>query len=98
MVPDPLWWFRTCEAFGATRGHDFARRFTDFFGGRAAGHTYIIGLWQSGLHSLRAGESRNGRSRRGCPEGQPSARSRRCGRAGRRRTRFTFFRPDPEGY
>lgn len=56
MIPDHLWWFRTCEAFGAARGHDFARRFTDFFGGRAAGHTYIIGVWQSGLHSLRAGE------------------------------------------
>jgi hypothetical protein len=56
LVPDHLWWFRTCEAFGAAKGHDFARRFTDFFGGRAAGHTYIIGVWQSGLHSLRAGE------------------------------------------
>lgn len=55
-VAEPLWWFRTCEAFGARRGQDFARRFTDFFGGRAAGHTYIIGGWQSGLHSLRAGE------------------------------------------
>ncbi len=56
LAPDHLWWFRTCEAFGAERGQDFARRFTDFFGGRAAGHTYIIGAWQSGLHSLRAGE------------------------------------------
>ncbi|WAS96932.1 hypothetical protein [Nannocystis punicea] len=56
MVPEHLWWFRTCEAFGAVRGQEFARRFTDFFGGRAAGHTYIIGIWQSGLHSLRAGE------------------------------------------
>lgn len=56
LVPDHLWWFRTCEAFGAEPGQDFARRFTDFFGGRAAGHTYIIGLWQSGLHSLRAGD------------------------------------------
>jgi hypothetical protein len=56
LVPDHLWWFRTCEAFGAVRGQEFARRFTDFFGGRAAGHTYIIGLWQSGLHTLRAGD------------------------------------------
>jgi hypothetical protein len=56
LAPDALVWFRTCETFGAARGQEFARRFTDFFGGRAAGHTYIIGLWQSGLHTLRAGD------------------------------------------
>lgn len=54
--PEALWWFRTCETFGAAPGHDWARRLTDFLGCRAAGHTYIIGVWQSGLHSLRPGE------------------------------------------
>jgi hypothetical protein len=54
--PEALLWFRTCEAFGAAPGHDWARRVTDFLGCRAAGHTYIIGVWQSGLHSLRPGE------------------------------------------
>lgn len=53
--PEALWWFRTCETFGAAPGHDWARRLTDFLGCRAAGHTYIIGGWQSGLHSLRPG-------------------------------------------
>jgi hypothetical protein len=52
-----LWWFRTCETFGADRGHHFARACTQFFGCRAAGHTYIIAAWQSGLHSLAPGES-----------------------------------------
>jgi hypothetical protein len=58
LVPggDALWWFRTCETFGDEEGHAFARAWTRFFGCRAAGHTYVIGPWQSGLHSLRAGE------------------------------------------
>jgi hypothetical protein len=51
-----LWWFRTCETFGARAGHRFAGAFSDFLGCRAAGHTYIIGHWQSGLHSLGPGE------------------------------------------
>lgn len=56
MTPESLWWFRTCETFGGTIGHEFARRWTDFFGCPAAGHTYIIGPLQSGLHALRPGE------------------------------------------
>jgi hypothetical protein len=54
--PDALWWFRTCSTFRGTQGHDFARRWTRFFGSRAAGHTRVIGPLQGGLHSLRAGE------------------------------------------
>jgi hypothetical protein len=50
-----LFWFRCCETFGAQLGHDFARAWTDFFGCRAAGHTFIIGFYQSGLHSLAPG-------------------------------------------
>jgi hypothetical protein len=49
---DSLWWFRTCETFGADTGLAFARAWTRFFGCRAAGHTPIIGVWQSGLHCL----------------------------------------------
>jgi hypothetical protein len=50
-----LWWFRTCETFGTTAGHDFARAWTRYFGCRAAGHTHVIGFWQSGLHALLPG-------------------------------------------
>lgn len=71
LAPDPLWWLRTCEAFGAGPGQDFARRFTDFFGGRAAGHTFIIGLWQSGLHCLRAGEAPTWPVTEGLAQGTP---------------------------
>lgn len=53
--PDALVWWRTCSAFGGRRGHAFAAAVADFFGCRAAGHTYVIGPWQSGLHSLAAG-------------------------------------------
>jgi hypothetical protein len=57
LTPDALWWFRTCETFGTRAGHTFATEWTRFFGARAAGHTYVIGPWQSGLHSLRPGEA-----------------------------------------
>lgn len=54
--PDALWWFRCCDVFGTELGHDFARRWTRFFGCRAAGHTHQIMFFQSGLHMLRPGE------------------------------------------
>lgn len=68
---DALLWFRTCETFGATGGLSFARTMTDFFGCRAAGHTYIIGPWQSGLHSLRPGETPRWSAHEGLVEGTP---------------------------
>jgi hypothetical protein len=49
---DALWWFRSCDVFGTQVGHDFARKWTRFFGCRAAGHTYTINVLQSGLHVL----------------------------------------------
>src|SRR6185295_12580281 len=55
LAPGALVWFRSCETFGATAGHDFACGLTDFLGCAAAGHTFIIGYWQSGLHRLEPG-------------------------------------------
>lgn len=55
LAPDALLWFRTCETFGARAGIDFAERLADFLGCRVAGHTYIIGFHQSGLHGLAPG-------------------------------------------
>lgn len=52
-----LWWFRTCSTFGTAKGQAFAQAWTNFLGCRAAGHTFIIGLHQSGLHSLGPGET-----------------------------------------
>jgi len=65
------WWFRTCETFGATAGQDFARAWTDFFGCRAAGHTFIIGYWQSGLHSLAPGAAPTWSADEGLASGTP---------------------------
>ena len=55
LAPGALVWFRTCETFGARRGHDFAQRLADYLGARVAGHTYVIGFHQSGLHGLAPG-------------------------------------------
>ena len=49
-------WFRTCETLGGHAGHDFALGLSRFFEVPIAGHTHVIGFWQSGLHSLRPGE------------------------------------------
>lgn len=72
LVPggEALWWFRTCETFGTARGHAFARAWTRFFGCRAAGHTYVIGPWQSGLHSLAPGEEPSWPVKEGLPPGE----------------------------
>lgn len=66
-----LWWFRTCETFGARPGQRFARALADFLGCRTAGHTYIISHWQSGLHSLRPGEEPSWPDDEGLREGTP---------------------------
>jgi hypothetical protein len=73
LTPDgsALWWFRTCETFGAQRGHDFARAWTSFFGCPAAGHTYIIHAWQSGLHRLAPGAQPDWSDREGLAAGTP---------------------------
>jgi hypothetical protein len=55
LAPDALVWLRTCETFGARAGLEFAERFADFFGARVAGHTYVIELFQSGLHVIAPG-------------------------------------------
>lgn len=55
LVPDALLWFRTCETLGARAGQDFAAALADATGARVAGHTYVIGFFQSGLHCARPG-------------------------------------------
>jgi hypothetical protein len=72
LAPDALFWFRTCETFGAGRGVDFAQRWTDFLGARAAGHTHVIGLWQSGLHGLGPGRAPDWSAAEGLAEGTPA--------------------------
>jgi len=56
LTSDALLWFRTCETLGARAGRDFAAALGDATGARVAGHTFVIGFYQSGLHCLRPGE------------------------------------------
>lgn len=66
---DGLWWFRTCETFGGAAGHRFARSWADTLGCRVAAHTFVIGAVQSGLHSLRPGETPTWSDTEGIAEG-----------------------------
>jgi hypothetical protein len=54
--PDALFWLRCCSAFGHT-GRSFAQDLAARLGCKVAGHTHIIGFFQSGTHSLRPGEA-----------------------------------------
>jgi hypothetical protein len=73
LAPDALVWFRTCEAFGASAGHDFAVRIADRLGARVAGHTFVIGAVQSGLHGLLPGHAPDWPADEGLAEGTPTA-------------------------
>jgi hypothetical protein len=66
---DALLWFRTCETFGADVGLDFAARLSDHLGARVAGHTFVIGVAQSGLHGLRPGTRPDWSATEGLAEG-----------------------------
>ena len=76
LVPDgqALWWFRTCETFGTRAGQDFARAWTRFLGCRAASHTYVINILQSGLSVLAPGEEPSWSEDEGVMPGAPRAR------------------------
>ena len=69
LAPGALVWFRTCSTLGATRGADFAARLADFLGARVAGHTFIIGYHQSGLHGLSPGTRPDWAPEEGLDEG-----------------------------
>lgn len=73
LADSALFWFRTCETFGALRGHSFASAFTEELGCSVAGHTYIIGPWQSGLHLLRPGATPHWSSEEGIRVGSPAS-------------------------
>lgn len=71
LHPGSLWWFRTCETYGARTGHEFAQRFTQYLGCRTAGHTFIIHALQSGLHSLVPGQRPSWDANEGLRLGSP---------------------------
>lgn len=69
LSPGALVWFRTCETLGARAGHDFAAALADFTGASIAGHTYVIGYFQSGLHVLAPGATPGWDASEGLVEG-----------------------------
>lgn len=95
-----LWWFRSCQTFGAQRGHAFAESFASFFGCRVAGHTFVIGLWQSGLHSLAPGRVPHWPPQEGLPPGKSPDNPDRglWSWPGRPHTITCFARRVPDGF
>ena len=73
LLPDggSLVWLRTCEAFGASAGLDFAERLANGLGARVAGHTFIIGAVQSGLRALLPGHRPDWSAHEGLKSGTP---------------------------
>jgi hypothetical protein len=69
LSPNALVWFRTCETLGARAGQDFAAALGDFTGASIAGHTYVIGYFQSGLHRLSPGTTPTWSKDEGLAEG-----------------------------
>ena len=70
---ESLVWFRTCETFGASAGIAFAKTLTRTLKTRAAGHTHVIGVYQSGLHGLVAGAEPHWSPSEGLARGTPDA-------------------------
>lgn len=56
LTSDSLIWFRSCNVFAGQEGHLFAKLMASMMGCTIASHTYIVGPWQSGLHTIRPGE------------------------------------------
>ena len=101
LVPggEALFWLRTCEAFGATAGHDFATRLADGLGARVAGHTFIIGAIQSGLRGLLPGHTPDWSAEEGVAEGTADKPLRAHDSGVRKPRTITCFRGDvPAGW
>ena len=55
MTADAQLWLRCCSAFGGREGRRFAPALAERLERRVVGHTYVIGVPQSGTHSLLPG-------------------------------------------
>lgn len=56
LTPESVIWFRSCNVFAGQEGYLFAIAFSQFMNCVVAGHTFIVGPWQSGLHTIKPGE------------------------------------------
>ncbi len=93
LAPGALVWLRTCESFGAHAGHDFAMRLADTLGARVAGHTFVIGYRQSGLHALAPGQRAAWPADEGLADGSADAPLRARGSSWRAPRTITALTP-----
>lgn len=49
-------WFRSCNVFAGHEGKLFAVTMSKILNCKIAAHTYIVGPWQSGLHTIKPDE------------------------------------------
>ncbi len=56
LVPESTVWFRSCNVFTGQEGHLFAKMISKMLECKIASHTYIVGPWQSGLHTIKPDE------------------------------------------
>ena len=56
IAPTGRVWFRSCSTFARRQGQEFAQNLANTMDRRVVGHTYLTGVFQSGLHGLRPGE------------------------------------------
>lgn len=56
MTPRSVLWFRTCSTFEGQQGYDISKYLTTTLNCVVAGHTRVIGVFQSGLHTRKPGE------------------------------------------
>jgi hypothetical protein len=78
VLPDgkSLFWFRTCQTFGAEQGQKFATTYANFLHCRVAGHTHTIWILQSGLCVLSPGQAPSWSPSDGLKTGTPTAPTR----------------------
>lgn len=53
VVPETLLWFRACSVFQNMSGQSFSQKLANGLGCTIAGHTFVIGPFQGGLHTRR---------------------------------------------
>lgn len=56
LTPESLIWFRCCNVFAGAEGKFFSLTSSQFFNCTVAAHTFIVGPWQSGLHTMKPGK------------------------------------------
>lgn len=57
VPPNAVLWFRTCSTFQGQRGYDISDYLTKLLNCTVAGHTRVIGVFQSGLHTRKPGQA-----------------------------------------